>query len=115
MKYLPVIIYKPASKGFSNHDYSNNGITNSSEDAKFFIQHPQGDVTEKQLDFYERGGIVCVLEEGRSGLEDTHKVFYADGVKGSFGGSFAFSTDSRFRSVSEYPIPIHDRQERKVY
>lgn len=28
-----------------------------------------------------------------------------------FGGSFVWSTDSRFRKISEYPVPIHDRYE----
>ena len=28
-----------------------------------------------------------------------------------FGGNFVYSCDSRFRSVCEYPIPVHDRIE----
>lgn len=28
-----------------------------------------------------------------------------------FGGSFVWSSDSRFRKISEYPVPIHDRYE----
>lgn len=28
-----------------------------------------------------------------------------------FGGTFIWSSDSRFRAVSEYPIPLHDRWE----
>lgn len=27
------------------------------------------------------------------------------------GGTFAYSSDSRFRKISEYPLSIHDRQE----
>lgn len=27
------------------------------------------------------------------------------------GGSFGYSCDSRFRRISDYPLPIHDRQE----
>lgn len=29
----------------------------------------------------------------------------------SFGGNFAFTSDSRFRKVASYPLPIHDRVE----
>ena len=28
----------------------------------------------------------------------------------AFGGSFGYSCDSRFREVSDYPLPIHDRR-----
>lgn len=28
-----------------------------------------------------------------------------------FGGNFIYSSDSRFREISAYPIPIHDRYE----
>lgn len=28
-----------------------------------------------------------------------------------FGGSFIWSSDARFRRISEYPVPIHDRFE----
>lgn len=28
-----------------------------------------------------------------------------------FGGNFVFSCDSRFRAVTNYPIPVHDRYE----
>lgn len=28
-----------------------------------------------------------------------------------FGGNFIFSSDSRFRNVSQYPLAVHDRQE----
>jgi hypothetical protein len=28
-----------------------------------------------------------------------------------FGGNFLFSSDSRFRAICQYPIPIHDRVE----
>lgn len=33
-------------------------------------------------------------------------------IKGMFGGDFVYSIDSRFRRVSPYPIPLHDRMER---
>jgi hypothetical protein len=28
----------------------------------------------------------------------------------AFGGSFIYTSDSRFGEVSKYPIPLHDRQ-----
>lgn len=28
----------------------------------------------------------------------------------AFGGSFVYSSDSRFSDISKYPIPLHDRQ-----
>lgn len=35
-----------------------------------------------------------------------------DGYVGAmFGGNFAYSSDSRFRTISAYPLPIHDRFE----
>jgi hypothetical protein len=31
--------------------------------------------------------------------------------KGMFGGTFIYSSDSRFREISPYPVPLHDRFE----
>jgi hypothetical protein len=28
-----------------------------------------------------------------------------------FGGTFVYSSDSRFREISAYPVPLHDRKE----
>lgn len=30
---------------------------------------------------------------------------------GMYGGCFIYSSDSRFRKVSAYPVPLHDRKE----
>ena len=30
---------------------------------------------------------------------------------GMFGGCFIYSSDSRFRAISAYPVPLHDRFE----
>jgi len=30
---------------------------------------------------------------------------------GMFGGCFIYSSDSRFRKIGKYPIPLHDRKE----
>lgn len=32
-------------------------------------------------------------------------------ARGMFGGNFVFTSDSRFRRVSDYPLPVHDRFE----
>lgn len=31
-----------------------------------------------------------------------------------FGGNFVYSSDSRFRKMSKYPLPIHDRYEVQI-
>lgn len=42
------------------------------------------------------------------GGEYIHAEPMEDGLY-AFGGSFIYSSDSRFREINNYPIPLHDR------
>lgn len=43
--------------------------------------------------------------------KNNKKMLPAGHVGGMMGGNFAYSSDSRFREISAYPLPIHDRFE----
>jgi hypothetical protein len=71
-------------------------------------------------------GMEGSVPDGEVGCEDvvltlvTRKIggetyFHAEPVERNgrpmFGGNFVYSSDSRFRAVCAYPIPVHDRFE----
>lgn len=91
-------------------DCTNNGI--SRRFAEILIEHPRGN---EEVDLDNPPENFCVLRT----LEFNGKPYYRlipyyldkNGKHSMFGGNFAYSSDSRFRELSEYPLPIHDRVE----
>ena len=44
------------------------------------------------------------------------KTLCPDGwIGGMMGGNFVYSSDSRFRQISPYPLPVHDRFETQKF
>lgn len=56
---------------------------------------------------------VEIIERNLSHMDKPYKTAYLVGKRtgACFGGRFIYSSDSRFRAVAEYPVPLHDRYE----
>lgn len=105
MKALPLYVY--SNKGFKG--CSNNGISEKYD--RLLLIHEEGFIDIDENDLPEN--LVKVVTRNLFGREYKHIEPYkkADKVGYMSGGSLAYSSDSRFRKVSEYPLSIHDRQE----
>lgn len=104
-KGILVSIYKDSKLG----DCSNGGISAIADTAllvsSLFVKVPQ---VVEESDEYPKIKIV----EGT--LSGTLKAVPYDKPKGKismFGGCFVWECDSRFRKISQHPIPLHDRFE----
>jgi hypothetical protein len=108
MNYLTLDVYKCDGRS----DCTNGGI---SSDHKLFIPHARGNWTDEDLQrMLDRGDKVAVVvpdvrSVGGTGYE--YLVERGNPRRGMFGGNFAWSSDSRVRSIMERPMPIHDRFE----
>ena len=103
LKCISAEIYKP-----SYGDCSNNGIT--SRYTEILIPHDQGWIEVDTEDLPEN---FCSIEI-RELFGNTYINLVPKTIRERWhmmGGCFAYSSDSRFRDFSEYPIPIHDRIE----
>ena len=99
-KFLPVNIYRSG-----NSDCSNNGATSKAD--RMVVECSEGWMTIEDV---ERNGYEVLLID-----KNRFKTFLKPAsISGhsSFGGCFAWSSDSRFRrEISESPLAIHDRVE----
>lgn len=99
-KYLSVYVYKNVEFG----DCTNNGV--SAQNKKFAVICRDGNLTEEHclehdytiLDIESFNGLMRAKPRGENRWC-------------MFGGNFIYCSDSRFREISPYPIPIHDRIE----
>jgi len=105
MKALPISVYtNPRYKGCSN-----NGISEKYDELLLiceegYIDIDENDPPENLVKLVKRklfGGIYMHIEPYKK----------AQGVGYMSGGSLGYSSDSRFRRMSQYPLSIHDRQE----
>lgn len=91
-------------------DCSNDGITNRFTDV--YIPHDEGCYT---IDTDEAPENLVILETknffGKNYIRFVPYHIMNSGKLYMMGGKFAYSCDSRFRDLSDYPIPIHDRVE----
>ena len=85
-------------------DSTNNGVTHSAPD-KLVVPCERGDYTEAEV--IEHGLIVLVVMNTKI----KHYVVQSETRRGGMGGNFIWSTDSRFRDMHPYPVPVHDRFE----
>jgi hypothetical protein len=100
-RYLALSIYL-----FPLGDCTANGI--SSKAKTLYIEHPEGPHSE----FTVPKENIVVLRTSGSGYKSLVPLEYADGKRWvMMGGNFAYTSDSRFSSFSQYPLPIHDRVE----
>ena len=105
MRALPIQVYRSNNIG----DCTNGGI--SSRYDTLLLVHPQGFIPIDENNPPENL-VEIVKRESFSGVYMHIKpVAEPDGIGWMAGGNYAHSSDSRFRDVSKYPLPIHDRQE----
>lgn len=107
MKALPISIFEDKSIG----NCSNNGISNRYKQVLLICD--EGYVTIDEENPPEN--LVKLVVRKLCGREYKHLEPYKPVDKGCvgwmMGGSYAGCSDSRFRKLSDYPLPIHDRQE----
>ena len=104
MRALRVYVYK-SDLG----DCSNNGI--SSKYKEILVLCPDGNIEVDESDPPEN--LCKIVERNLWGSVYKHiePVAKANGVGWMASGSIAYSCDSRFREMSEYPLVMHDRTE----
>ena len=91
------------SINMTDSDTSNNGISNRFKEVIIIGKNvPELDAIENITNL-----VILINEYGYKYL----KPFGFPDYNFMFGGSFVYSNDSRFRNISNLPIPFHDRTE----
>lgn len=108
MKALPISVYKTDRLG----DCTNGGITSRYDTLLLICEDGFISVDE---DNPPENLVKIVTRRYAGGKEYKHIEPYALTDSGCVGwmagGNLAYSSDSRFRRMSEYPLSVHDRQE----
>ena len=105
MKALRIAVYKnELYKGCSN-----NGISEKFNELLLVCEDGNVDVDENNLP----ENLVVMVSRQLFGKEYKHIEPYTKptGAGWMSGGAVAYSCDSRFGKLSDYPLSIHDRQE----
>lgn len=106
MKALPIHIYK-----HNGNDFSNDGITSRYDELLLVCDDGFIEVDEDN----PPENLVKIVTRHLYGGEYKHiePVAHTDAgcVGWMAGGCIGYSCDGRFRRLSQYPLPIHDRQE----
>lgn len=110
MKGLLVQIYR------SDCDCTNGGITSpAAADGKAFVVFDEAFDGNWDLDSCkdtERFVCLKIVRRRFGAVTYMHlEPMFSDRGHAMAGGNFAFTWDSRFRRVAEYPLPVHDRYE----
>ena len=107
MKALPISVFENKRIG----NCSNHGISDRFNE--LLIVHEEGFIDIDPENPPEN--LVKLVVRNLWGKEYKHLEPVVGPDKGAvgwmFGGSYAASSDSRFGKISDYPLPIHDRQE----
>ena len=107
MKALPITVFKNGRYG----DCTNGGITSRYDELLLVCKEGFVKVDEDNLP----ENLVKVVTRTIGGREYKHIEPVAKTSKGCVGwmsgGNLAYTCDSRFRRLSEYPLCVHDRQE----
>lgn len=92
---------------------SNNGISAYSKEVTIVSDDPALQIFETTARDELTRPLVVIVKRIIGGKPYIHAQPIDDpkGVGWMAGGSFIYSYDSRFGKLSEYPIPLHDRQE----
>jgi hypothetical protein len=110
MKYLPVNVYKEASRINQDVDCTNGGV--SSKFKTLFVPCEEGNYTKEQILEHEGPEVILKAKNHVKDYICFEPEVKPEGVLSSmFGGNFIYSSDSRFRRISAYPAPLHDRFE----
>lgn len=104
MKALPINVYR-----HGNYDCTNNGISSRYNSLLLicddgYIDIDENNIPENAVKIVERNLFDKVYKHIEPIAKAT-QLGYMDG------GNIAYSSDSRFREFSDYPLKIHDRQE----
>lgn len=102
-KALSLEVFRTARLG----DCTNNGI--SSQFHSVLLIHPEGYIDVADDGSNHLGLPVVEIETKIGGYKCLKQV--GDTRWLMFGGNFAYTSDSRFREINAYPLPIHDRYE----
>lgn len=106
MRVLPINIYK-----HNNSDCSNNGISANYNEVYLICEDGHIDLDENNLP----NNVVRVVTKNVFDEEYKHIEPYAEKPSNKvgymFGGCYCGCSDSRFRAISKYPLPLHDRTE----
>lgn len=107
MKALPISVYRTDRLG----DCTNGGITSRYKELLLICEDGFVEVDEND----PPENLVKIVTRYFGGNEHKHIEPYASVESGSVGwmsgGNIAYTCDSRFREMSEYPLQVHDRQE----
>lgn len=107
MKALPISVYRDAD----GKDCTNGGITSRFRDLLLICEEGFVEVDENN----PPENLVKIVTRYFGGNEYKHIEPYAKVESGNVGwmsgGNIAYSCDSRFSRMSQYPLSVHDRQE----
>lgn len=107
MKALPISVYRENRLG----DCTNGGITSRYDRLLLICEEGYKEVDENN----PPENLVKIVTRFICGREYKHIEPYASVDAGCVGwmsgGNIAYSCDSRFSRMSEYPLSVHDRQE----
>ena len=107
MRALPISIYEDKKIG----NCSNNGISSRYKEVLLICDDGFVEIDENN----PPENLVKLVVRNLFGGEYKHLEPYRRFDKGCvgwmMGGTYAGCSDSRFREISQYPLPLHDRQE----
>ncbi len=105
MRALSINVYKHRAG-----DCSNNGIT--SRFNEILVICPEGNIEiDESKPLPENLCKVVTRDFGFGIYKHIEPIVKPNGVGWMAGGCIGYTCDSRFRRMSEYPLPIHDRTE----
>lgn len=104
MKALPIYVYKNGSR-----DCTNNGISSRYNTLYLICESGFIDIDENNMP----ENAVKLVTRHIFGKDYKYIEPYQKATQIGYmnGGNIAYSCDSRFSELSQYPLPIHDRQE----
>lgn len=112
MKALPIEVYRTRHEGyFGDVDCTNGGITSRYD--RLLLVCDEGFIEVDENNPPEN--LVVMVTRRLWGSEYKHIEPYASTDSGCVGwmsgGNLAYTCDSRFSKMSQYPLSVHDRQE----
>lgn len=110
MKCISISVYRNAE----GYDCTNGGISSIYKD--ILIPHEEGWISVDENNPPENLCKVVYRELWGKTYLHIEPWKGPEHLGWMFGGNYAATSDSRFHEISEYPLPIHDRQEtQKMY
>lgn len=100
---LLVSVYRTPSLG----DCTNGGVSGKHDEFLLVDEDIDGPIRNDG-----RYPVLRLRKREIAGRETLHVIPDGETRYVMFGGNFVYTSDSRFRQVCNYPLPIHDRVER---